>query len=131
MTDFNDFFDGQNFEQRMRSYCAQAGWQMSQVDKDGLELYFDMPNGGRRAVRVFRYGKLLEFCSPSVFHLQENQNFREDLTNLLLRQNASLFFGFWCITGAGPGRDLVRYLVQTCDEFDQSIENQVRPPVGL
>lgn len=151
MSDFDDFFDGQNFENMMRSYCAQVGWQTGRLDRDGLGLSFDMPNGWRRALTVLRYGKVLEFCSPSVFHLYEGQSFREDLANLLLRQNTDLVFGFWCISAVGPGRialalmhnletqfltvelfqTLVRYLVQTCNELDLSIENQVRPQGGM
>lgn len=146
MNAFDDFLVSQEFQKKIGAFCARQGWAVARLDGGGARIDFEMPNGWRRSVYILRHERMLEFCAPSVFYIHSGELFREDLTNLLLRQNAELLFGFWCIVEPEEGqatlaimhnvemrlvdneffRSLVRYLAKTCDDLDQVIQARAR-----
>ena len=133
-------FSSATFEDTIRQYCAQHGWNISEVNNRRAVLVFEMESGRSQILYILRYDSTLEFSVPSAVGFRDEDAIPHRLSTLLLRQNASSKIGFWCLEtidgkltyscmhnaelgllDAEYFGNIVRRLTLECDEFEENI----------
>ncbi len=137
-----DIFSSVKFRSTIESYCRENNWPLSHIDNDKAILEFKMESGNEQTVFIVRYDNTLEISCPSGFKFSDQDDIPHGLSTVLLQKNSQSKIGFWCIekiTGkqvfsimhnieislmdAKYFTKVVVYLVNSCDEFEQTIES--------
>ncbi|MFN5854651.1 MAG: hypothetical protein ACK456_01915 [Pseudanabaenaceae cyanobacterium] len=140
-----DLFSSNNYQQTIRRYCNQLGWNISDINTQRTILKFEMESGTTQTVFIIRYDSTLEFSCPSGLKFDAREDVPGWLSTLMLCENASYKVGFWCIENIG-GRQVLsimhnaeislmdvsyfqKVVMQTvtkCDQLEQTVAKALR-----
>ncbi len=140
-----DLFSGNNYQQTIRRYCNQLGWNISDLNDQRTIIKFSMESGTTQTAFIIRYDTTLEFSCPSGLKFNSKEDVPGWLSTLILCENATYKVGFWCIETIG-GRQVLSMMhnaeislidvnyfqkvvmqtVNKCDELEQTVARALR-----
>lgn len=140
-----DLFSSNNFQSTIIGYCNQVGLNISDINPNRAILKFKARSGSTQTIFILRYDTTLEFSCPSGLKFDSFNYIPHQLSSFLLKENSRYKIGFWCVEEIGNRLvfsimhnaeitlidvsyfiDIVKTLVDRCDEFEESAEQAIR-----
>ncbi len=90
-------FSGEEFEGTVRRLCEEHGWSPANADGQSAVIRFGMESGRTQSLYIVRYDTTLEFSVPSGAMFDSDDDIPGALSTAMLRRNAGMKVGFWCI----------------------------------
>jgi hypothetical protein len=134
-----------NFTSTITNYCLSLGWKLYDINEELAIIKFDMDSGTTQTLFIINYDSILEFSCPSNLRFKELDDIPHRLSTYLLQENKKYKYGFWCIEKISEKhvfsiihnvplssldldyfRNLVVFLIQKCDDFEQAIEELIK-----
>lgn len=139
-----DIFSAFKFRSTIERYCKTIGWNLYSIDNEMAVIRFSMESGNTQTLLILKYDSTLEFSCPSGLKFDDLDDVPDRLSTLLLSQNSTYRFGFWCIQKIGEQqtfsivhnaemtlididyfRKVITHLIQECDKFEEAIEELI------
>jgi hypothetical protein len=140
-----DLFSSSNYQQAIRRYCDQLGWDISNINNQHTIIKLSMDSGTTQTVFIIRYDTTLEFSCPSKLKFDSRKDFPSWLSTMMLCENATYKVGFWCIEtidncqvlsmmhnaeisliDVNYFQKVVMQTVSKCDQLEQTVSKALR-----
>ncbi len=143
MSEYTGSLTQATFAPTIQKYCEDYGWVIDEITDDIAVLKFEADSDNQQTIVIMCIKNTLEFLAHGGLGFASDDDIPHRLSTMLLRQNSELLLGTWRIQDINGKSvfslvyddemrlmdvnrflQIVRYLVKTCQKFEQAMESQ-------